>query len=101
MGATHPVLEPFSLYVEGSLFGDQDILIDNGRNGRDSTAIAQTDVTLLVVTKVQIQKILKKFPRVRRLMMQMAQERKDAIQNAIKDCVQAYCTEHGVQEDKQ
>jgi hypothetical protein len=40
MGASNPVLEPFSLYVEGSLFGDQDILIDNGRNGRDSTAIA-------------------------------------------------------------
>ena len=65
-GHSRPKLEPFSLYVEGSYFGDQDILINNGRDGRDSTAIAQTDCTLLVLTKVLISKLLRKFPRIKR-----------------------------------
>ena len=40
IGVKKPRIEPFCLYVEGSMFGDSDILIDNGREGRDSTAIA-------------------------------------------------------------
>jgi hypothetical protein len=40
IGSDQPRLEPFCLYVEGSMFGDQDILLDNGRDGRDSTSIA-------------------------------------------------------------
>lgn len=39
VGEKKPRLEPFCLFVDGSMFGDQDILIDNGRDGRDSTAI--------------------------------------------------------------
>jgi len=52
VGVRKSRLEPFCLYVEGSMFGDQDILIDNGRDGRDSTSVAQNDCILLVLTKV-------------------------------------------------
>jgi hypothetical protein len=32
-------------------------------------------------------------------MMEMAQERKDAIESAIKECVEAYCIEHNCEVD--
>lgn len=68
IGALQPRLEPFCLYVEGSMFGDQDILLDNGRDGRDSTSVAQTDAVLLVLAKLSLSRILKKFPKVKRQM---------------------------------
>jgi len=43
--------EPINLHVEGSYFGDNDVLVNGGRDGRDSTAIAETDGQLLVITK--------------------------------------------------
>ena len=90
-----PRLEPFCLFVEGSMFGDQDILIDNGRDGRDSTSIGQADCTLLVLTKVQIQKLLKKFPKEKRQMRQMAKDRREHFRIAIKEAQVAYEQEFG------
>ena len=34
---------PFNLYVEGSYFGDSDVLINSGKDGRDGTAIAEVE----------------------------------------------------------
>mmetsp|Transcript_3992 Transcript_3992/g.6008 ORF Transcript_3992/g.6008 Transcript_3992/m.6008 type:complete len:84 (+) Transcript_3992:2790-3041(+) len=83
-------MEPFALYVEGSYFGDQDILMNNGRNGRDSTAVAQTDCSLLVVTKLLIQRMIRKFPKVKKQMKQMADARSKANQEAISQSIKAY-----------
>lgn len=88
-------LEPFCLYVDGSMFGDQDILIDNGRDGRDSTSIAQIDCTLLVLTKLNIGGIMKKFPKVKRQMRQLAKDRRAHFKKAIADSKLAYIAEYG------
>ena len=34
---------PINLHVEGSYFGDNDVLINQGRDGRDSSAIADVE----------------------------------------------------------
>jgi len=44
--------DPINLHVEGSYFGDNDVLLNGGRDGRDSTAIAETECALLVITKM-------------------------------------------------
>lgn len=61
-------LTPINLHVEGSYFGDNDVLLNQGRDGRDSTAIAETECQLLLITKQQILDLLKKFPLVRKEM---------------------------------
>lgn len=68
--------DPINLHVEGSYFGDNDVLLNGGRDGRDSTAIAETECALLVITKSQLTELLKKFPAVRREMKQVALKRK-------------------------
>ena len=44
--------DAINLHVEGSYFGDNDVLLNGGRDGRDSTAIAETECALLVITKL-------------------------------------------------
>ena len=39
------------MHVEGSYFGDNDVLLNEGRDGRDSTAQAEVECQLLVITK--------------------------------------------------
>jgi len=34
---------PINLHVEGSYFGDSDVLLNKGRDGRNCTAIAETE----------------------------------------------------------
>jgi CRP-like cAMP-binding protein len=46
-----PNLVPINLHVEGSYFGDNDVLINSGRDGRDSSAIADVECQLLVINK--------------------------------------------------
>ncbi len=70
-----PQYEAINLHVQGSYFGDNDVLINNGRNGRDTTAIAETECQLLVLTKYYLFDILKKFPAYRKEMKQVAQTR--------------------------
>lgn len=50
-GKVLPIEEAINRHVEGSYFGDHDVLINQGRDGRDSTAIAETECQLLVITK--------------------------------------------------
>ena len=68
--------DPINLHVEGSYFGDNDVLLAGGRVGRDSTAIAETECALLVITKAHLNDLLKKFPVVRREMKKVAITRK-------------------------
>lgn len=42
-GISLPEPVPINLHVEGNYFGDNDVLINQGRDGRDSTAIAETE----------------------------------------------------------
>lgn len=87
-GMNNPRLEPFCLFVEGSMFGDHDILIDNGIDGRDSTAIAQTDSSILVLAKNQYNKLMKKYPKIKRQMQIMAMQRRKNFRDAIEQSKQ-------------
>ena len=79
-----PKFEPHALYVEGSYFGDHDVLVDGQLDGRDSTAVAWTDATLLVLTKAIILKLFKQFPKVKKQMESLAQDKRQSFQNSIK-----------------
>lgn len=68
-------LTPINMHVEGTYFGDNDVLLNQGRDGRDSTAIAETECQLLLITKQQILDLLKKFPLVRKEMKIVATTR--------------------------
>ena len=69
--------EPINLHVEGSYFGDNDVLLNQGRDGRDSTAIAERECHLLVITKQQLIDLLKNFPHYRKEMKKVAERRKN------------------------
>lgn len=74
---------PINLHVEGNYFGDNDVLVNQGKDGRDSTAIAETECQLLVIGKMQLADLLKKHPSVRREMKQVAAKRKQHHQKQI------------------
>lgn len=38
-----PDMIPINMHVQGSYFGDNDVLINKGKSGRDSTALAQAE----------------------------------------------------------
>lgn len=42
---------PFNMYVEGSYFGDSDVLADNEREGRDGTALVDAESVIFVITR--------------------------------------------------
>jgi len=48
------------------------VLINSGRDGRDSSAIADIECQLLVINKTQLNELLRKFPAVRREMKLVA-----------------------------
>lgn len=52
---------PFNLYVEGSYFGDSDIFVSSSLNNRDCTAKAEVESNLLVITRVEIFALFKRF----------------------------------------
>ena len=54
-------LIPINLHVEGSYSGDNDVLLNQAREGRDLTAIAETECQLFLITKQQISDLLKSF----------------------------------------
>lgn len=76
-------MRPFNLHVEGNYFGDNDVLINNGDEGRDSTAIAVTDCQLLVISKKELNELLRKFPSVRKEMKAIALKRQQHHKKAI------------------
>lgn len=64
-----PLNLPFIAYVEGSYFGDNDILTPQPEEeeagptaaGRDGTAIAESEVHLLVLTKKELFSIIEEY----------------------------------------
>ena len=52
---------PFNMYVEGSYFGDSDVLADKTNDGRDGTAIVDSESSILVITRKDLLSVLKHF----------------------------------------
>ena len=75
---------PFNLYVESSYFGDSDIFVSEDRNVRDSTAIAEVECQLLVITRKELLEILRRFKKVQQEMKEVAKERRKHHERAIK-----------------
>ena len=68
---------PFIAYVQGSYFGDSDIFFqDEGNGGRDGTAMADSEVHLLVLGKKDLNAIMEEFEEMAKEMKQIAKERK-------------------------
>lgn len=67
---------PFNLYVEGSYFGDSDVLINQGKDGRDGTAQAEIECQLLVITKKELNNLLRRFNSIKKEMKKVAKERR-------------------------
>ena len=82
----------FNLYVEGSYFGDSEIFINEDRNQRDCTAMAETECQLLVITRKELTEILKRFKKVHAEMKEIALERKKHHERGIRQCIERYKT---------
>ena len=65
------------MYVEGSYFGDSDIFINKGKDGRDGSTFADCESHLLVIGKKELFTILKDFKNIKQEMIEVAQERKN------------------------
>ena len=83
---------PYSLYTEGSYFGDSDCLTDlllpvQKKYYRDSTAEASDSSEVMLVTRSKLDEQLKLFPEIRRYMVAIAREKlkyhKILIQNVV------------------
>jgi CRP-like cAMP-binding protein len=68
---------PFILYVEGSCFGDSDVILNFGKDGRDATAIADEEVQLFYITKIDLTEVLNDFSHIEREMSNVAMNRKE------------------------
>ena len=75
-GFGDPNLHPFNLYVEGSYFGDSDILVNEGKDGRDGTAMADLVSHLLVLVRKEFIVLLEKHETVAVEMKEVAEARK-------------------------
>jgi len=81
---------PFIAYVEGSYFGDSDIFFQDDSNGRDGTAMADSEVHLLVLGKKDLNAIMEEFEEMAKEMKQIAQERKANHEKLILSIVNEY-----------
>ena len=63
---------PFNMYVEGSYFGDSDVLAGDGKASRDGTAIADCECHLLVINRKDLNSILKHFKKIKEDMVKVA-----------------------------
>ena len=54
---------PFNMYVEGSYFGDSDVLVDKDREitGRDGTALVDAESMIYVMTRKDLYSVLRHF----------------------------------------
>lgn len=60
-GLGEPNNVPFNLYVEGSYFGDLEILVEERAEGRDGTAEADDVCQLLVLNRKDCKILIEKF----------------------------------------
>jgi hypothetical protein len=56
--------------------------------------VAWNDVTLLVITKQLLLKLLKRYPKVKTQMKEHANEKRDSFQKSIQECVKEYLQEN-------
>ena len=56
-----PYLIPFNMYVEGSYFGDSDVLADTSNEGRDGTALVDAKSIIYVIIGKDLIQVLKLF----------------------------------------
>lgn len=56
-----PYLIPFNMYVEGSYFGDSDVLADTSNEGRDGTALVDAKSIIYVIVGKDLLQVLKLF----------------------------------------
>jgi len=52
---------PFNMYVEGSYFGDSDVLADKQNQERDGTALVDAKSVIFVITRKDLLSVLKHF----------------------------------------
>lgn len=77
---------PFNMYVEGSYFGEMEMMIKMYQNyGRDGTAIVDCECHLLVIESLPFRKTLKHFPLIKEQMVVIAKKRQMHHLNAIND----------------
>ena len=88
-GATDvPFNCPFNMYVEGSYFGDSDVLGDLENEGRDGTALVDAESNLFVITRKELSQVLnmKQFKKsIAKEMRTIARERRIHHKNAIEE----------------
>lgn len=83
-----PQYAPFNMYVEGSYFGDSDVLGDHENEGRDGTAIVDAESNLYVITRKSLLEVLnkKQFKHtIAKEMKQIARERRIHHKNSIEE----------------
>lgn len=80
------ILKPINVTVEGSYFGDIEVLLNQGREGRLAIAMAMQECQLLVITKSEMKVLLKKWPQYRKEMKMIAQRRRQRYNKSI-DCI--------------
>ena len=83
-----PFNTPFNMYVEGSYFGDSDVLGDLENEGRDGTALVDAESNLYVITRKDLMAVLnmKQFKKtIAKEMMTIARERRIHHKNAIEE----------------
>jgi hypothetical protein len=52
---------PFNMYVEGSYFGDSDVLADKTNDGRDGTALVDAESVVFVISRKDLLSVMKYF----------------------------------------
>mmetsp|Transcript_1038 Transcript_1038/g.1242 ORF Transcript_1038/g.1242 Transcript_1038/m.1242 type:complete len:134 (+) Transcript_1038:444-845(+) len=68
---------PFNMYVRGTYFGDVEILSrELDTVGRDGTAEVLNESYFLYIDKLNLSRVLKSFPNIKREMRYVASERK-------------------------
>ena len=76
-GEAEPLMIPFNKYIEGSYFGDSDVLADDDNEGRDGTAEVDAESIIFVMNRKDLMPILKIFKyTVAKEMRQIAVERR-------------------------
>lgn len=76
MATDHKYQVPINMYVQGSYFGDIEVMLKT-QTGRDSTAEVEAESHFLFIGKIQMFAALKNFPAVEREMHYVAGERKN------------------------
>jgi len=76
---------PCNICVEGSYFGDVEVILNQGRDVRKAMTVAKVESQLLVVTKKQILELLKGYPSIHKEMKFLAQRRLAYLNKSIEE----------------